>query len=106
MTMHEMGDYEMANHVVGYEVNRPIAWEQVLKTSSRVEDQADIGVRNGVRWTYELQPLDGQSTVVTNTYDCTAAPDWLGRAVKNGARWLDSMTATLTRLKDFAVKWS
>jgi hypothetical protein len=104
MTMHndELGDYEMANHVVGYEVNRMLAWEPVLKTASRVEDQADIGVRNGVRWTYQLQPLNGRSTQVTETYDCTTAPDWLRRAVKNGARWVDSMTATLTKLNELA----
>jgi len=94
----------MANHVVGYAVNRLIAWEPVLKTASRVGDHADIGVRNGVRWTYELQPLGGQSTVVTETYECTATLDWLRRAVKNGDRWVDGMTATLTRLNDFAVK--
>jgi hypothetical protein len=104
MNMHneEMGDYEMANHVVGYEFNELISWEPVLMAASRVEDQADIGVRNGVRWTYQLRPLDGRSTLVTETYDCTAAPEWLRQAVKNGARWVDSMTATLAKLNEFA----
>lgn len=104
MTMHneEMGNYEIANHVVRYEPNRLIAWEPVLKAASRAEDQADIGVRNGVRWIYELQPLDGRSTLVTETYDCTTAPDGLRQAVKNGARWVESMTATLAKLNDFA----
>ena len=104
MTMHnaEMGDYEIANHVVGYEVDRLIAWEPVLKAASRLEDQAGIGVRNGVRWIYELRTLDRRSTLVNETYDCTDAPDWLRQAVKNGARWVDSMTATLAKLNEFA----
>jgi hypothetical protein len=102
MTMHndEMGDYEMANHVVDYEGNRRIAWEPVLTAASRADDQADIGVRNGVRWIYDLMPLDGRSTLVTETYDCSGAPDWLRKAVKNGARWVESMTATLAKLSE------
>lgn len=104
MLMHneEMGDYEIANHVVTYKFDRLIAWEPVLKAASRVEDQPDIGVHNGVRWTFELQPVDGRSTLVTETYDCTTAPDWLRQAVGDGARWVDSMAATLEKLDEIA----
>lgn len=104
MAMHndEMGDHEMANHVVEYQANRLIAWEPVLSSASRDEDQDGIGVRSGVRWGYELKPLAGGSTLVIETYDCTAAPDWLRRAVKDGARWVDSMTATLEKLAELA----
>jgi hypothetical protein len=100
MKMHndEMGDYEMSNHVVEYELNRRISWEPVLKTASRPEDQADIGDRSEHRWTYELTPLDSRSTMVTETYDCSHAPEWLRNAVKGGTRWIDSMTATLEGL--------
>jgi hypothetical protein len=100
MKMHndEMGDYEMANHVVEYEPNRRIGWEPVLKAASRPEDQADIGDRSEHRWSYELRPLDAASTLVTETYDCSRAPEWLRRAVKGGARWIASMTATLEKL--------
>ena len=47
MKMHndEMGDYEMSNYVVEYELNRRISWEPVLKAASRPEDQQDIGER-------------------------------------------------------------
>ena len=102
MAMHndEMGDYEMANHVVAYERDRLIAWEPVLKAASRDEDEAQVGVKGGVRWSFELRPLGEDSTLVTETYDCSAAPDWLRRAVKNGDRWLDSMTTTLARLNE------
>ncbi|HLM88547.1 MAG TPA: hypothetical protein VK284_05880 [Streptosporangiaceae bacterium] len=35
---------------------------------------------------------------MTEIYDCSRAPEWLRRAVKGGARWIDSMTATLGKL--------
>src|SRR5215472_17574055 len=67
MHNHEMGDYEVSNHVVEYELNRRIGWEPVLKAASRPEDQADIGHRSGHRWTYELTPAGSRSTLVTET---------------------------------------
>ena len=100
MKMHndEMGDYEMSNYVVEYEPNRRISWEPVLRAASRPEDQQDIGERSEHRWTYELTPVDPTATLVTETYDCSRAPEWLRHAVKGGSRWIDSMTATLERL--------
>lgn len=100
MTMHndEMGDYEMANYVVEYEPDRRIGWEPVLKAASRPEDQAGIGDRGEVRWTYEFMPLSATSTLVTETYDCSRAPEWLRRAVRGGTRWVASMTTTLEKL--------
>lgn len=100
MAMHndEMGDYEIANHVVGYEQGRRISWEPVLKAASRPEDQGDIGQRSGHQWAYELTVLGPRSTLVTESYDCSRAPEWLRRAVKGGARWIASMNGTLERL--------
>jgi len=104
MTMHndEMGDYEMSNHVVEYELNRKIGWEPVLKAASRPEDQADIGDRAEHRWTFQLTPLGQGSTLVTETYDCTRAPEWLRNAVKGGKRWIASMTASLEKLDELS----
>lgn len=104
MAMHneEFGDNEMENHVVAFEADRIIGWEPVLKAASGTDAEADIGVHNGVRWAYELQPVDERTTRVTETYDCTTSPEWLRRAVKNGERWVDSMTATLANLKALA----
>ena len=65
-----------------------------MKAASRPEDEADIGDRGGRRWTYELMPLGATSTLVTETYDCSRAPEWLRKAVKGGARRMDSMTIT------------
>lgn len=100
MTMHndEMGDYEMSNHVVEYELNRRIGWEPVLAAASRPEDQDDIGECAHHRWSYELTPIDSGSTLVVETYDCVRSPEWLRKAVKGGTRWTSSMTATLEKL--------
>jgi hypothetical protein len=97
MTMHndEMGDYEISNHVVEFEPGRRLGWEPVMKAASRPEVQADVGVRSKHRWSFELIPLDPASTLVTETYDCSRAPEWLRRAVRNGTRWTASMTRTL-----------
>ena len=100
MTMHndEMGDYEMTCHVVDYQAGRRIAWEPVLSAASRAEDQPDIGDRAGHQWAFELTPAGPGATVVTETYDCSLAPAWLRKAVRNGQRWLPSMTATLEKI--------
>jgi uncharacterized protein YndB with AHSA1/START domain len=100
MNMHnaEMGDYVITNHVVEYSRDRRIGWEPVLAAASRAEDQAEIGDRAEHRWTFELTPDGPGATVVTEIYDCTRAPQWLRKAVKNGQRWVQSMTATLEKL--------
>jgi hypothetical protein len=100
MTMHndEMGDYEMSNHVVEYELNRRIGWEPVLRAASRPEDQAGIGERADYSWSYELTPFGPRSTLVTETYDCSRAPEWLRKAVKGGTRWTGCMNASLEKL--------
>jgi Polyketide cyclase / dehydrase and lipid transport len=104
----EMGYYEITNHVVEYVSGERIAWEPSLTNASRAEDQDDIGTRNQHRWSYELTPDDSDDsgdsygtggTLVTETYDCTRAPDWLRGAVKDGQRWVAAMTETLEKLE-------
>ena len=100
MKMHndEMGDYEITNYVVEYELNRLIGWQPVMRAASRDEDQADIGESGQHRWSYHLSPVDSRSTLVTETYDCSRSPEWLRKAVRGGNRWIDSMTASLEKL--------
>jgi Polyketide cyclase / dehydrase and lipid transport len=105
MKMHnaEMGDYEMANHVVAFEPGRRIGWEPVLFAASRPEDQAEIGDRSAPhRWEYELAPDGPGATLVTETYDCTCSPDWLRKAVRNGERWRNAMSESLDRLAELS----
>lgn len=102
MKMHndEMGDYEMRNHVVEYLLNKRIVWEPVMSAASRPEDVPGIGDRAGHRWGYELESDGPDATVVTETFDCTQAPQWLRVVVDEGNRWLASMTATLEHLDE------
>jgi uncharacterized protein YndB with AHSA1/START domain len=100
MKMHndEMGHYEMRNHVVEYELNRRLVWEPEMSAASRAEDRADIGIRAGHRWGYELVADGSDVTVVTEIFECTEAPEQLRAAIGDGERWLESMTISLERL--------
>jgi uncharacterized protein YndB with AHSA1/START domain len=100
MQMHndEMGDYEMVNHVVEFEHGRRIAWEPALLHAGRAEDKDDEGVRSGHRWSFELEAIGPGATAVTESYDCSAAPAWLQKAVKGGSRWQAAMEASLENI--------
>ncbi|MFZ0995371.1 MAG: SRPBCC family protein [Candidatus Dormiibacterota bacterium] len=100
MSMHndEMGDYEMENQVVEYEQDRRIAWQPVMVSASRPEDQAAIGNSARQRWGYVLVPAGSRATEVTEFYDCSRSPDWLRKAVRGGERWRAAMTTTLDNL--------
>jgi hypothetical protein len=98
-----MGDYEMLNYVTEYEQDRRIGWEPVLARAGRPEDEAEVGARSGHRWGYELTP-DGQATVVTEIYDCSTAPDWLKKVIRDGERWRGSMTRTLENLNNILAQ--
>jgi uncharacterized protein YndB with AHSA1/START domain len=94
------GDYKMDNHVVEYEPNRRIAWTPAGADEVTTKDEEfTIGVPAGHRWGFELVPDGPDVTVVTETYDCTAAPASLREAVGDGAIWVDAMTGTLERLE-------
>ncbi len=94
------GDYAMDNHVVEYDAPRRIAWTPSA-ADERVTSRAggEVGVPAGHRWSFDLQPDGPDATVVTETYDCTKAPDELRQAVQQGELWRDAMTATLERLE-------
>lgn len=55
-------------------------------------------MRLGHRWSFSLEPIGSGATVVTETYDCSRAPDWLQKAVKGGTRWQASMEASLENI--------
>jgi uncharacterized protein YndB with AHSA1/START domain len=99
------GDYKMDNHVVEYEPNRRIAWTPAGADDVTTKDpQFTIGVPAGHRWGFELEPDGPEATVVTETYDCTAAPVSLREAVGEGAIWVDAMNETLERLDRLCTK--
>jgi hypothetical protein len=88
----------MANHVVEFEPARRIIWEPVMVAASRPEDQADIGDRSHHYWGFELTALSDSSTRVTEIFDCSRSPEWLRNAIRDGIRWIPSMTASLEKL--------
>lgn len=96
MKMHNsrLGDYEMNNHVVEFDPDRRIAWEP---EPGRGHPRAGGG-RWGHWWRFELASDGPGATMVTESYDCSRAPEPEREGMDNGRVWLDAMTATLERL--------
>ena len=93
------GEYVMRNHVAEFEPARRIAWTPAGGDERSTQGDAfTYDVPPGHRWSFDLEPAGSDATVVTETYDCTAAPDQLRAAVENGEIWRGAMTATLERL--------
>ena len=104
MSIPDVGDYEMLNAVADYEHDRRIAWEprpgdQAAATMSGLE----IGAEQGYRWSFELVPDGPDATVVTETFDCSAAPSDIRAAVRNGESWRESMSTSLEKLGELVT---
>jgi uncharacterized protein YndB with AHSA1/START domain len=95
MRSSKWGDYEINNHVVEYDADRLIAWEP---HAGKGHPEADLP-RHGHRWTFRLVPDGPDATVVTETYDCSRAPERLRHDLAKGELWRESMMATLERLE-------
>jgi hypothetical protein len=90
MYFSELGDYEMANRVVEYELNRRIAWEP---------RRHDIDEPSwGHRWGFELTPDGAHATIVTEIFDCARWPEHERAGIDNGRIWVEAMTKTLENL--------
>lgn len=95
----ELGNYEMNNHVVEYEQDRLIGWEpEAGRGHPNAAPGGPESSRWGHRWSYRLIPDGPDATVVTEIYDCSAAPESERRDMDNGAVWADDMAASLERL--------
>jgi hypothetical protein len=96
MRMHneEWDDYLMDNQVIAFEANRRIGWKPTPGCGHPEADSPE----ETYSWTFDLVPDGPGSTVVTETYDCSAASPGLRAAIKDGQRWLESMRTTLARL--------
>jgi uncharacterized protein YndB with AHSA1/START domain len=93
-----LGDYLIENQVVEFELDRRIAWEPVLKATDKPDHQSRVGERAHLRWGWELSPLPGGGTRVTEFYDLSAAPEWLHEATKEGEYWRPAIEASLANL--------
>jgi hypothetical protein len=96
---HFGGDYTMDNHVVEYEPGRRIAWAPAPGDSRAGDGASPVGEPVGHRWIFDLAP-DGDATVVTESYDCTAAPEQLRKVVNGGEHWKSAMESTLAKLEE------
>jgi hypothetical protein len=99
MYFSELGDYEMNNHVVEYERDRLIGWEpEAGRGHLNAAHDGPESARWGQRWSYRLTSDGPDATVVTEVYDCSAAPEHERLQMDNGAVWTEDMAASLQRL--------
>jgi hypothetical protein len=96
MYFSRLGDYQMNNHVVEYELNRRIGWEP--EAGRGHPDEAAADARQGQRWGFELVPDGPDATVVTHHYDCSRVPEKLRASVDGGRAWIPAMARTLQHL--------
>jgi hypothetical protein len=96
MYLERIGDYEMANHVVEYEVNRRILWEP---------RRHDIDEPSwGHRWGFELAADGDRATIVTEIFDCARWPEHERLSIDNGGIWVEAMTKSLERLDELCAE--
>jgi len=99
MYFSELGNYEMNNHVVEYERDRLIGWEpEAGRGHPNAAPDGPESARWGHRWSYRLAPDGPDATLVTEVYDCSAAPEHERLQMDNGAVWAEDMAASLERL--------
>jgi hypothetical protein len=93
-----LGDYEMNNHVVEYELDRRIGWEPEAGRGHPGAAAGQDGSRWGQRWSYVLVPDGAGATIVTEIYDCSGVPANARADMSDGEVWTDGMARTLERL--------
>jgi uncharacterized protein YndB with AHSA1/START domain len=92
------GDYVMRNHVVDYEPPRRIAWAPAAGDERSAGDRFGVDQPIGHRWIFDLAPDGPDATIVTETYDCTAVPEWFQRQMDYGEVWRGAIIETLELL--------
>lgn len=96
-----LGEYEMNNHIVEYELNRRIGWEP--EAGRGHPDVGGADARWGHRWSFELAPDGPDATVVTESFDCSSAPAEERAPIDDGRIWVEAMTDTLRRLDELVT---
>jgi hypothetical protein len=98
MYLPELGDYLMLNRITAFERDRRIAWEPTPGDAAASRNaELPVGASQGYSWGFQLQP-DGDTTIVTELFDCTEAAQIIRDAVADGQTWLPAMHQTLERL--------
>src|SRR5271170_2372909 len=88
------GDYQMNNHVIEFVQDQRIAWAPV---AGHGHPNARRGASNGWghQWSFSLAPDGPDATVVTESYDCSRAPEEAQTRMEGGGTWLPGMARTL-----------
>ena len=92
------GDYVMRNEVVEFDPPRRIGWAPGPGDRRSAGDRFPVNESIGHRWIFDLAPDGPDSTVVTETYDCSAVPEWFQQQMDYGEIWRDAIAETLERL--------
>jgi hypothetical protein len=98
MYLPALGDYLMLNRVIAFEHDRRIVWEPTPGDAVASQNaELPIGAPQGYSWGFQLQ-ADGDTTIVTEIFDCTEAAQGIRDAVQDGQDWVQAMHQTLERL--------
>jgi uncharacterized protein YndB with AHSA1/START domain len=100
MAMHlpDLGNYVMLNRITAWEQDRLIVWEPTPGDAVASRNaELPVGASQGYSWGFQLQP-DGDTTMVTEMFDCTEAAQSIRDAVEDGQTWVPAMRRTLERL--------
>jgi hypothetical protein len=105
MYFDELGQYEMINHVVEYQLDRRIGWEpEAGRGHPNAEPGAERPARWGQRWSFELTPDGPDAAVVTEIFDCSQVPEDQRVDIDYGNIWVDDMHQTLERLDQLVTR--
>lgn len=104
MNMHhdEWGDYQMHNEVVEFQAGERLVW-QPARVEAAGPEQQEVLRSASYRWGFELLPDGPDTTLVTETFDCTRSPGELREAVLEGEGWRDAITSSLAKLDQLAT---
>jgi len=104
MYLPELGDYLMLNRVISFELGQRIGWEPTPGDAA-AERAAGLpaGAPQGYSWGFQLQP-DGDTTIVTETFDCTEAAHGIRKEVDDGRVWIPAMQQTLEQLAELVER--
>jgi uncharacterized protein YndB with AHSA1/START domain len=98
MYLPDLGSYLMLNRITTLEQDRRIVWEPTPgDTVSSRNAKLPVGASQGYAWGFELEP-HGDTTTVTEMFDCTEADRCVRDAVEDGQSWVPAMKRTLERL--------
>jgi hypothetical protein len=84
MYLPALGNYLMLNRIIAFEQDRLIAWEPTPGDAVASRNaELPVGTSQGYSWGFQLQ-ADGDTTIVTELFDCTEAAQSIRGAVGDG----------------------